>query len=54
MAGREDLIRAGLAYVDDQSQDEIRANRGTLTEPGKQQPVPRAHHRRRTSICSPA
>jgi glutaminyl-tRNA synthetase len=31
----EDLIRAGLAYVDDQSQDEIRANRGTLTEPGK-------------------
>ncbi len=31
----EDLIRAGLAYVDDQSQDEIRHNRGTLTEPGK-------------------
>jgi len=31
----EDLIRAGKAYVDDQSQDEIRANRGTLTEPGK-------------------
>ena len=31
----EDLIRAGSAYVDDQSQDEIRANRGTLTEPGK-------------------
>ncbi len=34
----EDLIRAGLAYVDDQSQDEIRANRGTLTEPGKNSP----------------
>jgi glutaminyl-tRNA synthetase len=34
----EDLIRAGLAYVDDQSQDEIRANRGTLTEPGKNGP----------------
>ena len=34
----EDLIRAGLAYVDDQSQDEIRTNRGTLTEPGKNSP----------------
>src|SRR5450631_2673240 len=34
----EDLIRAGLAYVDDQSQDEIRHNRGTLTEPGKNSP----------------
>jgi glutaminyl-tRNA synthetase len=32
------LIRAGKAYVDDQSQDEIRANRGTLTEPGKNSP----------------
>jgi glutaminyl-tRNA synthetase len=31
----ENLIRAGKAYVDDQSQEEIRANRGTLTEPGK-------------------
>ncbi len=28
------LIRAGLAYVDDQSAAEIRASRGTLTEPG--------------------
>ncbi len=34
----EDLIRKGQAYVDDQSQDEIRANRGTLTEPGKNSP----------------
>ena len=34
----EDLIRAGLAYVDDQSPDEMRANRGTLTEPGKNSP----------------
>jgi len=34
----EDLIRAGLAYVDDQSQDDIRHNRGTLTEPGKNSP----------------
>jgi glutaminyl-tRNA synthetase len=31
----EELIRAGLAYVDDQSQEEIRLTRGTLTEPGK-------------------
>ncbi len=30
----EVLIRAGKAYVDDQSQEEMRANRGTLTEPG--------------------
>ncbi len=34
----EDLIRDGKAYVDDQSQDEMRANRGTLTEPGKNSP----------------
>ena len=34
----EHLIRAGLAYVDDQSQDEIRARRGTLTEPGQDSP----------------
>lgn len=29
----EGLIEAGKAYVDDQSPDEMRANRGTLTEP---------------------
>ena len=34
----EDLIRAGKAYVDDQSPDEMRASRGTLTEPGKNSP----------------
>ncbi len=34
----EVLIRAGKAYVDDQSQDEMRAARGTLTEPGKDSP----------------
>ena len=34
----EGLIKAGLAYVDDQSQEEIRASRGTLTEPGKNSP----------------
>src|SRR3989441_2151224 len=34
----EHLIRSGKAYVDDQSQDEMRASRGTLTEPGKDSP----------------
>jgi glutaminyl-tRNA synthetase len=34
----EGLIGASLAYVDDQSQEEIRINRGTLTEPGKNSP----------------
>jgi glutaminyl-tRNA synthetase len=34
----EDLIRAGKAYVDDQSQEEMRARRGTLTEPGQNSP----------------
>ena len=33
-----DLVRDGKAYVDSQSADEIRANRGTLTEPGKASP----------------
>ncbi len=32
------LIEAGKAYVDDLSADEIRAYRGTLTEPGKNSP----------------
>ena len=34
----EELIRAGHAYVDDQSQEEIRIKRGTLTEPGQNSP----------------
>ncbi|MCD9108774.1 glutamine--tRNA ligase/YqeY domain fusion protein [Bradyrhizobium japonicum] len=34
----EKLIRDGLAYVDDQTQEEIRLARGTLTEPGKDSP----------------
>jgi glutaminyl-tRNA synthetase len=37
-AWAEHLIEAGKAYVDDQSQEEMRANRGTLTEPGKNSP----------------
>ncbi len=34
----EHLIRTGKAYVDDQSQEEMRARRGTLTEPGRNSP----------------
>jgi glutaminyl-tRNA synthetase len=34
----EGLIRDGLAYVDDQTQEEIRISRGTLTEPGRNSP----------------
>ncbi len=33
-----DLVRAGRAYVDDLSADEIREHRGTLTEPGRVSP----------------
>jgi glutaminyl-tRNA synthetase len=33
-----ELIRAGKAYVDDLSADEIREHRGTLTEPGRESP----------------
>src|SRR3984893_9377557 len=32
------VMRDGLPYVDDQSQDEMRGARGTLTEPGKNSP----------------
>ncbi|XID96112.1 glutamine--tRNA ligase/YqeY domain fusion protein [Paenibacillaceae bacterium WGS1546] len=32
------LIRKGLAYVDDQSADQIRETRGTLTAPGRESP----------------
>ena len=34
----EHLIEKGLAYVDDSNADEIRAMRGTLTEPGQESP----------------
>ncbi|MDR2690233.1 MAG: glutamine--tRNA ligase/YqeY domain fusion protein [Azoarcus sp.] len=34
----ESLIKAGKAYVDSQSADEMRAHRGTLTEPGRDSP----------------
>ena len=34
----EHLVKTGYAYVDEQSADEMHANRGTLTEPGKNSP----------------
>ena len=34
----QDLIRKGVAYVDDQSAEEMRKNRGTLTAPGVNSP----------------
>jgi len=34
----EALIQAGLAYVDSQTPEQIRENRGTLTQPGKNSP----------------
>ncbi len=34
----EDLVRRGHAYVDSQSAEQIRAARGTLTEPGRDSP----------------
>jgi glutaminyl-tRNA synthetase len=37
-AWAEHLIKAGKAYVDDQTQEEMRATRGTLTEPGRDSP----------------
>lgn len=39
----EHLISSGHAYVDDQTAEEIRTNRGTLTEPGTNSP-----HRKRS------
>ncbi len=33
-----ELVKKGLAYVDDQTADEIRENRGTPTEPGRNSP----------------
>ena len=33
-----DMIRKGLAYVDDQTPEEMRKNRGTLTQPGVNSP----------------
>ncbi len=46
----EHLIERGLAYVDEQSADEIRANRGDFNTPGTASPyraLPAAHHLKR-------
>ena len=37
-AGLQHLIKTGKAYVCDLSAEEVRAYRGTLTEPGKNSP----------------
>jgi len=37
-AWAEHLVNAGKAYVDDQSHEDMRANRGTLKEPGRNSP----------------
>ncbi|MBQ6761426.1 MAG: glutamine--tRNA ligase/YqeY domain fusion protein [Bacteroidales bacterium] len=37
-AWAEELIQRGLAYVDDQNQEEIRLNRGTVDKPGTPSP----------------
>ncbi|MBR4213574.1 MAG: glutamine--tRNA ligase, partial [Bacteroidales bacterium] len=37
-AWAEELIQRGLAYVDDQTQEEISAGRGTVETPGKESP----------------
>jgi glutaminyl-tRNA synthetase len=34
----QELIRKDLAYVDDQPQEQMRVNRGTVTQPGKDSP----------------
>ena len=41
----EELIEHGDAYVDRQTAEEMRANRGTLTEAGSDSPVPRPPRR---------
>ena len=49
----EKLIEAGHAYVNSQTAEEMRANRGTLTEAGKNSPF-RARSPPKTSTCSAA
>ena len=50
----EHLIRAGKAYVDDQSQDEMRRDPRHADRARQEQPVPRPHASRKTSTCSAA
>ncbi len=49
----EGLIRSGAAYVDSHSADEIRAHRGTLTEPGTDSPYRVARRRREPRSVPP-
>ena len=44
------LIRAGKAYVCDLTADQVREQRGTLTEPGQESPIATARWKR-TWIC---
>ena len=50
----EGLIKAGHAYVDDQSQEEIRLDARHADRTRQEQPVPRPHRWTRTSTCSAA
>ena len=47
-----ELIKKGLAYVDDQTQEQIRESRGTVSVPGNTVAVARTGRSRRTSTCS--
>ena len=48
-----ELIQQGKAYVCDLSPQEIRDYRGTVTEPGKEQPLSRSHRVGKSrSICA--
>ena len=47
----EHLINTGKAYVDDLSPDEIRAYRGTLTEPGRDRALIQLRRWRRKERC---
>ena len=45
-----ELIMQGKAYVDDQSAEEIRVQRGSLTESGVKQPLPGPPDRRESGL----
>ena len=46
------LIKKGKAYVSDLSADEIREYRGTLTEPGKDDPDRHTRHQITAKLCN--
>jgi glutaminyl-tRNA synthetase len=48
----EYLIEAGLAYVDEQTPEEMRANRGDFSHARHRQPVPQPQHRREPARAS--